>query len=308
MYRHIDGAATVVLNLDHLLIARPLWHAHQSAKLAYAVVDVHHVVANLELLYFLQRQRHLAATGFVGAQVVLMEAVENLVVGEDTQLQVVIHETGMEGTFNRIERHGTLLGKDVAQAFQLLGAVCQDAEAIAASQALLQRLLQQVEILVELGLWRSMESDGGIGHTRCMSAHLDTTEGRGLMHELRSGHELSLLVHLFQDGLLLHLGSFFHTLLQGLRRETFVVGTPNGIVHIQEVLDHQHRIGRQKREKRHPLLHHSQLRHYLHLLALVFRQLGVHLESADRVYVVTEEVYAERQLTAVGVDIQNAAT
>ena len=308
MYRHIDGAATVVLNLDHLLIARTLRHTHQSAKLTYAVVDVYHVVANLELLYLLQRQCHLAATSLVGAQIVLMEPVEDLVVSEDTQLQVMIYETCMKGTFDSIERHRTLFGKDVTQAFQLLGAVCQDAESIAVSQTLLQRLLQQIEILVELRLWRSVKSDGGIGHACCMGPHLNATEVRGLMHKLRSGHELGLLVHFFQDGMLLHLGCLFHAFLQGLCRKAFVIGTTNGIVHIHEVLDHQRRIGRQERKERHLLFHHSQLRHYLHLLALVFRQLGVYLESADRVYVVAKKVYAERQLTAVGVDVQNAAT
>ena len=148
MYRHIDGAATVVLNLDHLLIARPLWHAHQSAKLAYAVVDVHHVVANLELLYLLQRQRHLAATCLVRTQVVFVETVKHLVVGEDAEVLVVVDKTCVEGSFDRLEASTQYL----IQTGELLGTVSQDEEAIAVGQALRQRLLQKVKVLVELGL------------------------------------------------------------------------------------------------------------------------------------------------------------
>ena len=72
------------------------WHAYQSAELADAVVDMHDIVANLELLNLLQRQCYLAATGLVGAQVILMEAVEDLMVGEDAEVLVVVNEACMK--------------------------------------------------------------------------------------------------------------------------------------------------------------------------------------------------------------------
>ena len=53
---------------------------------------MHHIVAYLELLNLLQRQCHLTTAGLVALQVVLVEAVKNLVVGEEARLQVVVHE------------------------------------------------------------------------------------------------------------------------------------------------------------------------------------------------------------------------
>ena len=80
---NVDGVATLVGNLDHLLVTIALRHTHQSAELTYAVIDVDDVVAHLKLLYLLQSQRHLTRTRFVALQVVLMEAVENLMVGKE---------------------------------------------------------------------------------------------------------------------------------------------------------------------------------------------------------------------------------
>ena len=86
MYGYIDGVAALVDDLDSFLKAAVgQRHSDQSAKLSHAVVDVHHVVAHLKLLYLFQRQGHLAAACLVALQVVLVEAVENLVVGKQTQ-------------------------------------------------------------------------------------------------------------------------------------------------------------------------------------------------------------------------------
>ena len=72
-------------------------HANETTEATDAVIYMNDIVANLELLQFLQRQRHLATTGTVAAQVVLMEAVEDLVVGEHAHLQVVVGKACMEG-------------------------------------------------------------------------------------------------------------------------------------------------------------------------------------------------------------------
>ena len=53
--------------------------------------------------------------------------------------------------------HGACLCKDILQTFQLFSAVGKDAEAVALLQVVFQRLLQEVEILMELRLWRNME-------------------------------------------------------------------------------------------------------------------------------------------------------
>ena len=84
MYGHVDRVAILINDFYHFLIAVSLWHSHESAKLAYAMVYMHHIVAYFKLSYFLKRERHFAVACLVGAQVVLMEAVEYLMVGEET--------------------------------------------------------------------------------------------------------------------------------------------------------------------------------------------------------------------------------
>ena len=170
----IDGAPTLVHNLDHLLVllAVGCWllavrnrHTNQSAKLTDTMVDMHHIVANFKLLNLLQRQRHLTRPCLVGRQTVLMVAVEDLVVSEYAEAQVVVGKTLVEVLFDGIEQNTALFCKDVAQTLQLFLAVGQDAELVAISEILLQRLLQEVEILMELGLWRYMELNGGVGQS-----------------------------------------------------------------------------------------------------------------------------------------------
>ena len=99
----VDGSSTLVLYLDHLLIAVTLRHTHKTCKTADTVVDMHHVIARFKLLDFLQRQGHLTRAGLVGAEVVLMEAVENLMVGKDAYHQVIVDKSLVERLFHRRE-------------------------------------------------------------------------------------------------------------------------------------------------------------------------------------------------------------
>ena len=173
MDRDVDGSPTLVENLNHLLVlfttGRRLSvinrHSDQSTKLADAMVYVDHVVAHLELLYLLQRQSHLAGACLVRRETVFMVAVENLVVGKDTQPEVVVGETLVQRFLDCMETHAPFLVKDVAQALQLFLTVGQNAELVAVSQILLKRLLQEVEILVKLRLWRDVELNGSVGQT-----------------------------------------------------------------------------------------------------------------------------------------------
>ena len=67
-------------------------HSDQSAEAADAVVDVDDIVADFELLDFLQRQRHLTGTRLVALEVVLVETVEYLVVGQQAGTGIVVDE------------------------------------------------------------------------------------------------------------------------------------------------------------------------------------------------------------------------
>ena len=55
----------LIEDLYHLLIAIPLGHSYQASELTNTMIDMHHVVANLKLLDFLQRKSHLTTTGLV---------------------------------------------------------------------------------------------------------------------------------------------------------------------------------------------------------------------------------------------------
>ena len=64
--------------------------AHQSCELAHSEIYMHNVVANLHLLQFLHGECHLAGASGVGLETVAVEAVENLVVGEEAQAQGIV--------------------------------------------------------------------------------------------------------------------------------------------------------------------------------------------------------------------------
>ena len=108
----IDGITALVGDFYHLLETRFAaaarcgvdGHTHQTAETADTVIDVNHEVAHLELLNLLQRQRHLAAARFVALQVVLVETVEYLVVGKETQLGIVVGKTLVQRSVNALER------------------------------------------------------------------------------------------------------------------------------------------------------------------------------------------------------------
>ena len=85
-------------NLDDFLHGVAIGNAHQTAKLSDPVVYVDHVIADVELLKLFQRKSHFAAPRLVAAEVILMETVENLMVGEKACLEVVVGKPGMQST------------------------------------------------------------------------------------------------------------------------------------------------------------------------------------------------------------------
>ena len=322
MYRDIDGTATVVDDLNHLLIAVTLRHAHQPAELSDAVVDMHYIVANLELLNLLECQRHLATTGSVGAQAVFVETVEYLMVGKDAQLQAVVGKTFVEGLFDSIEKHSSsltanlypvaLATEDVAQAFQLLLAVGKDAKMIARVKILVQRLLQQFEVLVELGLRRDVKANGRrtLIPAFCLlvGSQDDMPKAKDVTQELLTADQLCLLLHFQHDVVLLLFGSTLQTFCQRLPGEAFLIDASHRVADKLEIAEHHRGIVGQEGEERHLLLYHCHLRHYRHLLTLVLRQLGLHLKSTNRINVIAEKVDTERQLAAIGIDVKNTAS
>ena len=102
MDRYVDTVALLVENLYHLLVSlfpRSIGdrHTDETTELTYAMIDMHHEIANLKLLDLFESKGHLSTAGLVALEVVFVETVENLVVGEDTDFEVVVGETVVEG-------------------------------------------------------------------------------------------------------------------------------------------------------------------------------------------------------------------
>jgi len=55
------------------------------------------IVTHLKLLEFLEGECHLSVPCLVGTEAIAVITVENLMVGEDTELLVVINKARMEG-------------------------------------------------------------------------------------------------------------------------------------------------------------------------------------------------------------------
>ena len=128
MDAHIHLVVIGIDNTYHLLIAVPLGNTHQSGKPSYSEVHMHDIITRLHLLQFLQGECHLSRTGSIASQTVLMEAVEYLMIGEQTDLLVIVNESLMECLVHRHEGNGLLRHtvEDLAQTLLLLGAVGQD--------------------------------------------------------------------------------------------------------------------------------------------------------------------------------------
>ena len=125
----IDIVVSRICYLDDFLQLAAILHLHQSSETTNAIVDMNHIISYLELLQFLERQCHLASCSLIAAEVVTMETVEYLMVGEDGHLEVVVDEAGMQSLVDRGEPYARLfIVEDTFQTVRLLLAVGQDVE------------------------------------------------------------------------------------------------------------------------------------------------------------------------------------
>ena len=99
-----NDIVVLVDQLDGFLHLAVHFRADEAAELADTVVDMHDVVAGRELVQLLQREGEFSAPGLVALQVELVEAVEQLVVGEEADTQRLVGETFMYGLVDRGER------------------------------------------------------------------------------------------------------------------------------------------------------------------------------------------------------------
>ena len=155
-----DEHDVVVLEeeLDHLLGMTVDVGLHKSAELGDAMVDMHDIVAGFDLLQLLETEGELAAAGTVALQVVFVETVEDLMVGEETDFRVVVHESLMDSAVDGRELDLVApVFEDGLETLVLIGGVGEYEDAVAVVEELRERVGYQREILVVKGLEGGME-------------------------------------------------------------------------------------------------------------------------------------------------------
>ena len=93
MYRDIDAVAVLVDDFYHLLIPIALRHANEATELADTMINMHYEIADLKLLYFLEREGHFTTTCLVALEIILMETVKYLMIRKDANSQIVVGKT-----------------------------------------------------------------------------------------------------------------------------------------------------------------------------------------------------------------------
>jgi len=148
---HVEHVAVGVVEADDFLLLAPDGDALQAGELTDAEIDVHHVVAGLEVLQGAEREAAQQATPPPGGGAVV--AAEDLVVRIDGQ-------TGfghLEAFVERLDKQAhaarfNFFLKQIVQAGLLAPAVAQDEGFPAAPCVFVQALAEQVQVAVEGGL------------------------------------------------------------------------------------------------------------------------------------------------------------
>ena len=86
---------------------------------------MHQIVTDLQFLQFFHGEGHLTRTRSIALQIVLMEAVEDLMVGKETCAKVIVYESFVQSTVNRNKNLPTLffVRENLVQTLMLLRAV-----------------------------------------------------------------------------------------------------------------------------------------------------------------------------------------
>ena len=170
MDRDENSVVVGVGELYHLLNAPRDIRPQQTGEPADTVIDMDYVVARFNRAEFLERESELARASAVALEVILVETVENLMVGEQTGLGYMVNEAFVERRVGRSERYViTTVGENGAQTFDLLLAVGKDVDPVAVSEKTFERIGDEIEILMIEGLRRALEVDRGVGAGGCVS-------------------------------------------------------------------------------------------------------------------------------------------
>ncbi len=142
-------------------------NAHETDKLPHPVINMNHVVAGFKLADFLEGERHFCVPGVVGTQIVLVETVEDLMIGVKRGTDRQVAETFVQSEVDGGEKRalGSLTGglhqfaEDVAQPLLLLLAVGQDESALTVGEIFDKGVQNLLKVLVEQGLRLGVKDD-----------------------------------------------------------------------------------------------------------------------------------------------------
>ena len=323
MDAHIHLVVVLIDDAYHLLIAVAGGHAHQTAEFADTKIHMNNEVTGLHLLEFLHGERHFSGTRTVALEVVFVETVENLMVGEATQLERIVGKPFVKRFVHRLEANvfggrAIHIGKDVAQALRLLFAVGQDVERVAMTQIIVEGGHQQIEILMEKWLGRDVKCHHAkhLFPTLCTISRrfgqrpdFNASERRRISNKLCGRHQRLGFAERLPDFLLFHLGGTRQLFGERLLGKAFFIDFPHCFAHESKIFGHQDTLLGQEFEKRNAMsFQHSQLGHDFHSVAFGFRKLILDFERADGINLLSKEIHAKRIFATEREDIEQAAT
>ena len=267
---------------------------HQSVEAPHAVVDVHHVVARAQLVEL--GDGHLLVALDFAVDAVALVAVENLVVGVEAELQVVVDEALVKRQRQRAHDHlpAANLVKDVAQALHL-GAVLREDVGLVAAQAVANHVVgQQGEVLVEGGLRRRREEHLGIGRAllQVVAQHEDAAAADVRQQAVAASQQRVDALRVVEVGH--HLAA---QVVDAAQHEIGVEEPEGGLLTRKAGQRDALRRGGRSRE----------VGQNLDMVELVGGELARDFEAANRVDLVAEEVHAVGFALGKGEDVDDAA-
>ena len=307
----VEGVVVLVYQTNDFLLLASGLDFFEAREASHAVVDVCDVVAGLEFEELFEGQG-LAVLAEV-ADGVFMVAFEDFVVGVAEQMLVVVDEALAQRIVEVGDSVGehTAFGKDFVEALALLFAAGADAEGVAALVVVRQRLLEELELLVERGLRVTVGvDDGGFGEERRVAGLDDLAVEQGLEEFIGGGIELVGLGVVQAYDVLLLVGS-----------NLFVFRYRGGVAFLDGFADVHQAVGPDDVLAA-EILQQVDFFFYLEAAALpafevgddadlvemAYGELCDGIEAAQRIDAVVKELDAERFFVGVGEDVDDAAT
>ena len=289
-----EYVAVLVDELDGLVRLAVLVDLHQPVEPAHAVVDVHHVVARPQLVQF--GNGHLLVAANLAVDAVALVAVEDLVVGIEAQLQVVVHKPLVQRRRNGPHDGLTAadLVEDVLQALDLR-LVLRKYIGVVPPQGIADHVVgKHLEVLVELRLRGGREGHLCRGGTLCdVVAQQEETACSQVGEQSVAARQQAV--------------DAFGLLHVCKRAAPHVVHAPQHIVGIVEP-EGGIRTGKAgQRDPRGTLHRGVQVGDDLHALEFVGRKLARDVEAPDRIDLVAEEIQTVGLALRKGEDIDDAA-